>query len=100
MYWRGQGLEQTVKSRWVVCKNWPYKGPEGNHTFPRGAAPKEILLTQGTSSVWENFQTIPKAFPLLVKLWASTNKEDASCRVSLGLTLKKPQGCQKLRGCS
>ena len=34
---------------------------------------------------WANFQTIPKAFPLLVRLWASKTEEDASRRVNLNI---------------
>ena len=39
----------SEKSEGVVWKNLPSGGPEGNQTFPRGAAPMESLITQGTS---------------------------------------------------
>ena len=51
------------KSEGVVWK----KLPEGNQTFPRGAAPKESLITLGTT-LGQTFQTNPEDFPLFFRL--------------------------------
>ena len=39
----------VAKAAGVVFKSLPYGGLKGNQTFPRGAAPKESLITRGTS---------------------------------------------------
>ena len=48
--------------------------PESNQTFLRGAAPKEILITRGTSH-GQIFQTNPEDFPLFFGL-LDLNRED------------------------
>ena len=58
----------------VVWKKLPQGGCKGNQTFLRGAAPKESLMTRGTSH-GQNFQTIPKDFPLFFRL-LDKNSED------------------------
>ena len=52
-------------------------GPEGNQTVLRGAAPKDSLITRGTSR-GKIFSDKPKAFPLFVRLWGSKTEEDAA----------------------
>ena len=47
---RGFGTN-SGKAAGVVWINLPYGGPEGNQTFLRDAAPRESLITQGTSRV-------------------------------------------------
>ena len=40
-------LGKTVESpKGVVWKNLPLGGPKGYQTFPRGAAPRESLITE------------------------------------------------------
>ena len=51
--------------------------PEGRSPKGKSDYPRDLPLA--------NFQTIPKAFALLVRLWASKTKEDASRRVSLNI---------------
>ena len=58
----------------------------GKSDFPEGRSPK------GKSDYprdlpWANFQTIPKAFPQLVRLQASKTKENVSRRSSLNIFL-------------
>ena len=60
------------KAAGVVWKNLPMRSPERMSEYPRDLQ-------------WSKFQTIPKAFPLLVRLWASKTKDDASRRVSLNI---------------
>ena len=55
--------DKQWKAAGVFWINLPWGGPEGNQTFPRGAAPRESLITQGTSR-GQIGQTIPEAFPL------------------------------------
>ena len=43
------------KSAGVVCNNLPQGGPEGNQTFPRGAATRESLITRGTTCQGNSF---------------------------------------------
>ena len=54
------------KSKGVVWEN-----------FPRGTAPRESLITRGTSH-GQTLQTIPEDFSLFVRLWASKTEEDAA----------------------
>ena len=65
-YWLsciGKGLVQTVENPKGLSGNFlPSRGPEGNQTFPRGAALRESLI----SLSGQIFQTIPKDFPIFV----------------------------------
>ena len=45
----GNSRTNSGKAAGVVLKNLPLGGPEGNQTFPWGAAPREILITRVTS---------------------------------------------------
>ena len=76
-YQHGYFGTNSGKARGVVWIDLPFGGPEGNQTFPRGAAPRETLLTQGTSR-GQICQTILKAFPLFVRRQASNIKENVS----------------------
>ena len=55
------------KSAVVVWENLPYGIPESHQTFPRGAAPRESLMTLG-NSIGQIFQTTTEDFPLFFRL--------------------------------
>ena len=74
----------SEKSEGVVWKNLPSGDPKGNQTFPRGAAPRKSLITQGTSC-GQIFQKIPEDFSLLVRLWALKTEDYASQSCPMGL---------------
>ena len=57
----------SEKSLGVVWKNLAQGIPESHQTFPRGAVPKESLMTRGNSCELI-FQTIPEDFPLFFRL--------------------------------
>ena len=65
-------FQQTLKwyNQWkvrrVVLKNMPLGGPIGNQNFLRGTAPKESLITCGTSR-GKNFLTKTEEFPLFFR---------------------------------
>ena len=68
----------------------PFGGPKGNQAFPSSAALRESLITRGTSRE-QICQTIPKAFPLLVRLQASVTKDNVSRRGGLNI-FRAPAG--------
>ena len=73
------------KSEGVVWINLPLGGPKSNETFLRGTAPKESLITQGTSR-GEILHTILEDFPIFSDFWIKTVKI-MQPKVALGLTL-------------
>ena len=67
-----EGLVQTVESP---------KGLSGKicpRVVPRVINPRDLP--------WQIFQTIPKDFPLFVRLWVSKTDEDAAQSCSMGLS--------------
>ena len=70
MSWRtslfARSRTNSGKGAGDVWKNLPLGGPEGNQSD----YPRDLL--------WANFQTIPKAFPLLVRLLPLKTEEDVS----------------------
>ena len=82
---RHQGHEEMWYKQWKVQRGCLEKfalgALESNQTFPRGAALRESLITQGTSCE-KIFQTIPKDFSLFVTLWASKTATK-SCAMGL-----------------
>ena len=74
----------SKKSEGDVWKNLPKGSSEGNQTFPRGAAPRESLITLGTSR-GQIFQTILEDYSLFVRLSASKTEEDAAQSCPMGL---------------
>ena len=74
-----------MESPYGLSGKFAQGGPQGNQTFLRGAAPRESLITRGTSH-GQIFQTIPKDFPLFVRLWASKTEEDVAQSCPMGLS--------------
>ena len=65
--------------------NLSLRGSESNQTFPRGAAPTESLINQGTSC-GQILQTNPEDFPMFFDFRIQTVKI-MRLRVALRLTL-------------
>ena len=77
---------KQCKSRRSCLEKFALGKSRGKSDFPEGRSP------EGKSDYlrdlpWANFQNIPKAFPLLVRLQASKNKENVSCRSFLNIIL-------------
>ena len=69
----------------VVWKNWSLGIAKGRQTFPRGAALRESLMTEGIPKR-KLFQTTTEDIPLFSDFWIKTVKNRRP-RVAKGITL-------------
>ena len=76
--------DKLWKSRRSCLEKFALGRSRGKSDFPEGRSP-EGKSDYPRDLPWANFQTIPKAFPQLVRLQASKTEENVSRRSSLNI---------------
>jgi hypothetical protein len=76
--------DKQWKIRRSCLEKFALRRSRGKSEFPEGRSP-EGKSDYPRDLLWANFQTIPKAFPQLVRLQASNTKENVSCRSCLNI---------------
>ena len=76
--------DKQWKSRRSCLEKFSLGKSRGKSDFPEGRSPKG-KSDYPRDLLWANFQTIPKGFPLLVRLQASKTEGNMSCRSCLNI---------------